>query len=333
MKKTLLGAAMALALVVLLAVLVLAADYRNFLNRPLLLPGRGISLIIQPGTSYLAMVQDLNRLGISSTTWPWRLLQKLDPRLIRAGEYHMAAGLLPVEWLDKLASGDVIVYQFTIIEGWTFRQLREALEQEPLLKSPRATLGDAELMSLLGQTGQNPEGRFLPETYQFIRGGNGLELLQRAWLAMQTTLEETWENRRQPLPLDSPAELLTLASIIEKETGLAGERARIAGVFIRRLEKGMRLQTDPTVIYGLGEAFDGDLRFRDLARDTPYNTYTRHGLPPGPIALAGKAALQAAAHPAQGEELYFVAVGDGSHYFSATLDEHNRAVDRYQRKQ
>lgn len=333
MKKTLLGAAMALALVVLLAVLVLAADYRNFLNRPLLLPGRGISLIVQPGTSYLAMVQDLNRLGISSTTWPWRLLQKLDPRLIRAGEYHMAAGLLPVEWLDKLASGDVIVYQFTIIEGWTFRQLREALEQEPLLKSPRATLGDAELMSLLGQTGQNPEGRFLPETYQFIRGGNGLELLQRAWLAMQTTLEETWENRRQPLPLDSPAELLTLASIIEKETGLAGERARIAGVFIRRLEKGMRLQTDPTVIYGLGEAFDGDLRFRDLARDTPYNTYTRHGLPPGPIALAGKAALQAAAHPAQGEELYFVAVGDGSHYFSATLDEHNRAVDRYQRKQ
>ena len=271
-------------------------------------------------------------LATRKSNWPWRLLQKLEPRLIRAGEYHLSPGLLPGGWLDKLAAGDVIVHHFTIIEGWTFRELREALVGEPLLESPQTGLGDAELMSLLGHTEQNPEGRFLPETYQFTRGDSDMDLLNRAWNAMDTALAETWENRRELLPLDSPYALLTLASIIEKETGLAHERARISGVFIRRLEKGMRLQTDPTVIYGLGAAFDGDLRYRDLERDTPYNTYTRNGLPPGPIALAGKAALQAAANPAKGEELYFVAVGDGSHHFSKTLEEHNRAVDRYQRR-
>lgn len=316
----------------LVTALVIALEYRNFLDAPLELPAEGASLVIEPGTSYQAMVRELNRLGISSTTWPWRLMQKLEPRVIRAGEYLLPVGLLPAEWLDKLAAGDVIVHHFTIIEGWTFNQLRAALAVEPLLDSQQPGLSDAELMSLLGHAEQNPEGRFLPETYQFTRGDSDIMLLSRAFAAMQTALDEAWETRRDPLPLDSPYELLTLASIIEKETGLASEREKISGVFIRRLEKRMRLQTDPTVIYGLGDSFDGDLRFRDLAKDTPYNTYTRYGLPPSPIALPGKAALEAAANPAEGEELYFVAVGDGSHFFSKTLQEHNRAVDRYQRK-
>ncbi len=332
MKPVLARITWVLALTVLLTVLFVGARYRSFLASPLLLPEQGMELIIEPGTSYLAMVQELNHLGVTSTVWPWRLMEKLQRRVIRAGEYHLPAGLLPAQWLKKLSSGDVIVHHFTIIEGWTFRQLREAIAAEPLLEPRLAGVADTEIMSLLGHTEQNPEGRFLPETYQFIRGDTDLNLLIRAWDAMDEALEHAWQNRQQSLPLASAYELLTLASIIEKETGLAGERSRIAGVFIRRLAKGMRLQTDPTVIYGLGEAFDGNLRHRDLAHDTPYNTYTRHGLPPGPIALAGRAALLAAANPADGEELYFVAVGDGSHYFSKTLEEHNRAVARYQKR-
>ena len=332
MKSLLARFVVVIALTALLLGMVLGAEYRSFLNRPLVLPPEGIDLIIKSGSSYMSMVRQLNQRRISSTSWHWRLLQKLEPRLIRAGEYHLEPGLLPRTWLDKLAAGDVIVHHFTIIEGWTFRQLRDALAAEPLLEATFADLSDEELMSVLGHPEQNPEGRFLPETYQFTRGDSDRELLERSWEAMESALADAWQTRREALPLDSPFELLILASIIEKETGLADERARIGGVFIRRLEKGMKLQTDPTVIYGLGASFDGDLRYRDLATDTPYNTYTRHGLPPGPIALAGKAALRAAANPAQGEELYFVAVGDGSHHFSKTNEEHNRAVNRYQRK-
>jgi UPF0755 protein len=216
------------------------------------------------------------------------------------------------------------------VEGWTFRQLLSALRRHEAVRDTLDGLSDEAIMARLGYPGKHPEGRFLPETYQFPRGTSDLEFLRRAYDGMQRALAAAWQGRAEDLPLDSPHEALVLASIVEKETGLASERARIAGVFVRRLRRGMRLQTDPTVIYGLGEAFDGNLRRRDLAADTPYNTYTRAGLPPTPICLPGKAAIEAVMHPAHGTSLYFVARGDGSHQFSDTLEAHNRAVQKYQ---
>ena len=332
MMKLIKRALLLAAALILVAGTVAGLQYRKFLETPLSVDPGGSQLVVAPGTSYRAMIRQLNAEGLSDAGWSWRLLHRLEPRLIRAGEYRLAEGMLPRAFLDKLARGDVIVHQFTIIEGWTFLQLRTTLAGEPSLVQRTAGLDDDAVMLLLGQGGADPEGRFLPETYQFIKGDSDLDILRRSWDAMDQALNAAWQSREADLPLDSPDELLILASIIEKETGLAAERPRISGVFVRRLKKRMRLQTDPTVIFGLGPSFDGDIRYRDLTTDTPYNTYTRHGLPPGPIALPGVAALQAAASPEPGTALYFVATGDGSHYFSATLEEHNRAVDRYQRK-
>lgn len=250
---------------------------------------------------------------------------------IRAGEYRFPPQDTPREVMARLVGGEVVLHSLTIVEGWTFLQMRAAIEAHPAVRQTLQDASGEEIMGQLGRAGEAPEGWFLPETYRFARGTSDLQLMRLAHEAMQRALEAEWNGRQDGLPLRSPYEALILASIIEKETGLAAERREIAGVFIRRLQRGMRLQTDPTVIYGLGPGFEGRLRRVHLDTDTPWNTYTRGGLPPTPIALPGRAALAAAVQPLEGRTLYFVATGqpDGSHYFSETLAEHNRAVQRY----
>lgn len=250
---------------------------------------------------------------------------------MRAGEYRFPPGSSPREVMERLVRGEVLMHSLTIVEGWTFGQMRAAINAHPAVELTAADLDGEAIMARLGRPGVAAEGWFLPETYRFPRGTSDLRLMGLAHEAMQEALDAAWSARHDDLPLSSPYEALILASIIEKETALPDERSQIAGVFRRRLERGMRLQTDPTVIYGLGPGFEGRLRRVHLRTDTPYNTYTRHGLPPTPIALPGRAAVMAATQPDGGETLYFVATGkpDGSHYFSETLTEHNRAVQRY----
>ncbi len=254
-----------------------------------------------------------------------------DAKRIRAGVYQVQASITPRRLLAMMVQGEVALEQVRFIEGWTVRQLRTELAKAPHLKAHSAGLSDAELMAAVGAPGLAAEGRFFPDTYSYGRGTSDLVVLKRAHQAMVQRVQAAWAERAPDLPLKSPDELLTLASIVEKETGLNADRPQIAGVFVNRMRIGMRLQTDPTVIYGLGERFDGNLRRRDLETDTPYNTYTRAGLPPTPIALPGVASLQAVVRPLDTKALYFVARGDGSSVFSATLAEHNRAVQQYQR--
>jgi len=308
-------------------------DYRRFADTPLPLAADA-TLDIARGTSYREVVRTLRRTGYTrAAPFYWRLLDremKVSGRL-HAGEYALPVGITPRTLLAKMASGEVVQHHFTIVDGWTFRQLRLALAQETGLRQTLTTASDAEIAAQLGLAEAGFEGCCLPETYAWIKGESDLDVLRRAAAAMRKTLDELWAARVPDLPLKTPYEALILASIVEKETGIAGERAQVAGVFVRRLRIGMRLQTDPTVIYGLGEDYTGRLRRRDLDGDTPYNTYTRGGLPPTPIALPGRAAIAATLAPAPGDALYFVAYGDGSgrHEFSATLAEHNRAVARY----
>ncbi|MEJ2521660.1 MAG: endolytic transglycosylase MltG [Gammaproteobacteria bacterium] len=291
---------------------------------------------IPPGSSLGAVAARLESAGAVDDARLFRWYGQLSgtaPR-VRAGEYDIPAGSTPRAIMALLVSGDVVMHSVTIVEGWTFREMRNVLETHPALRAEAAGLEAGDIMERLGRPGVPPEGWFLPETYRFPRGTSDLEIMALAHDAMETALETAWAARDADVPLETPYEALILASIVEKETGLPSERARVAGVFTRRLKMGMRLQTDPTVIYGLGESFDGNLRRRDLETDNPYNTYTRAGLPPTPIALPGRAALEAATRPAEGDALYFVATGkgDGSHYFSATLEEHNEAVRRYLRR-
>lgn len=250
---------------------------------------------------------------------------------VKAGEYRVEPGQTSLGLLEQFVTGRVLLHSLTLIEGWTFREALGAIRSHPAIEATRIDDDPPELARALGIDVESPEGWLFPETYSFPRGATDVEVLEMAAGAMRRHLDEVWAGRAEGLPITDPYQALILASIIEKETGLASERPRIAGVFTRRLERGMRLQTDPTVIYGLGESFDGNLRRADLTRDTPYNTYTRSGLPPTPIALPGRASLEAAVSPEDGSELYFVATGepDGSHYFSKTLEEHNRAVQRY----
>lgn len=250
---------------------------------------------------------------------------------IRKGRYQIAAGLPPLQVLAELEQGKVLLEQFTLVEGWSFTQVRAALARLPFVAHTLDAQDDAGVMAALGQEGLYPEGRFAPDTYRFAEDTTDREILQLAFAAQERLLAQAWESRDPDLPLKSAEDALTLASIVEKETGLPAERARIAGVFVNRLRQGMRLQSDPTVIYGIRDRYDGDIRTRDLRTDTPYNTYTRAGLPPTPIAMPGKDAIRAATHPERTGALYFVAVGDGTggHYFSATLAEHNQAVQRY----
>ena len=309
--------------------------YAQFREAPLKLPEQDAVFTIDNGSPLRQVARKLAAEGYIEDPWLFEFLARSRPEggSIKAGEYRIESGDTPETLLQRFREGASIEYAFTIIEGWTFRQLREALARDPVLVQ---TLGektsDEEIMQRLDHPGQHPEGRFLPDTYHFPRGTTDRQFLQRAYRAMEKTLESEWRQRAPDLPLKTPYEALTLASIIEKETGAAFERPLIAAVFIQRLKKGMRLQTDPTIIYGLGADFDGDIRYRDLKKKTPYNTYLIQGLPPTPIALPGRDAIHAALHPADSDALYFVSKGDGTHFFSRTLEEHNRAVSKYQLK-
>lgn len=319
------------AAVLLMAAMAGAALW--WLERPLPLDKPSVELSIEPGTSPREVAQRWVEAGVQTPSW---LLYEWfrwsgDARRIRAGSYGITAGTTPRQLLERMVQGDELLGTVRLIEGWTFRQFRQALARAPHLRDASAALDDAQLMAALGAPGVPPEGRFFPDTYRYSRGVSDLTVLKRAYQAMQRRLDATWTDRAEGLPLKSAEEALILASIVEKETGIEADRARIAGVFVNRLRIGMPLQTDPTVIYGLGDAFDGNLRKRDLQTDTPFNTYTRRGLPPTPIAMPGLAALRAAVRPDSTRALYFVARGDGSSVFSETLEEHNRAVNRYQR--
>ena len=256
-----------------------------------------------------------------------------DAARIQAGEFRVETSVTPAELLEKLAAGEVIQHGLTIVEGWNLGELRAAVAGHEALRHTLGSVSDAELMAEIGREAGHAEGRFLPDTYHFPRDTTDREFLRRAARAMDEKLAQAWEGRDEGLPFEDPYEALILASIVEKETAVPAERARIAGVFVNRLERGMRLQTDPTVIYGLGEGFDGNLTRAHLRSDTPYNTYTRRGLPPTPIAMPGTASLEAVVHPAETEAVYFVSRGDGTHVFSETLDEHQQAVRRYQLKE
>ena len=254
-------------------------------------------------------------------------------RLIKAGSYELTPGTTPRKLLSMLVRGDQALKSVTLVEGWTFNQVRAALQKAEQLSPDSLGLAPEIIMEKLGKPGLHPEGRFFPDTYTYAKGSSDLAVLKRAVRAMDKRLDAAWALRNPDTPLKTPDEALILASIVEKETGKAADRSQIGGVFTNRLRLGMMLQTDPTVIYGMGAQFDGNLRKRDLLADTPYNTYTRAGLPPTPIAMPGKAALLAAVQPAPTKAIYFVAKGDGSSHFSGSLDEHNRAVNKYIRGQ
>lgn len=309
------------------------ADFQRFADAPLAPLPESATLDVALGTPLPGIVRNLDGRGIrSGPALYWRLLARqmgVAGRL-HAGEYAFDPGITPRGLLAKMAAGEVIQHKFTIVEGWTFAQLRDALAHDAALVQTLPALSDPEVMQALGAGGAPPQGWFLPQTYQFVKGMSDLDILRRAHKAMQATLEKFWSARAADLPLKSPYEALILASIVEKETAQPAERGLIAGVFEHRLKIGMRLQTDPAVIYGLGAAYDGKIHTRDLETDTPYNTYTRAGLTPTPIALPGAASLEAVLHPAPTDALYFVARGDGTHEFSATLEAHNRAVAKYQ---
>ncbi len=293
----------------------------------------GDSVMVAPGDSLPKVLRKLGELGIETRDLEWRALAKQMGAAgkIQIGEYALQPGMTPRDLLSRMRDGKVISYRFTIVEGWNIRELRAALAKAAPLQQKTADLDNAVLMHALGLGAQHPEGRFLPETYLYTRNDSDLDVLRRAATAMEKALTKAWDSRDKDLPLKTPYEMVILASIVEKETGIASERPQIAGLFLRRLKVPMRLETDPTVIYGMGSAYTGNIRRTDLRTDTPYNTYTRDGLPPTPIAMPGRDALQATAHPAPGDALFFVAVGDGSgrHVFSKTYAEHQVAVVEY----
>ena len=322
-----------LLLAALLAALAAAGAVRWWLDHPLALATPAVELSIEPGTPPREVAAAWVRAGVKTDAdWLFAWFRfSGDARRIRAGSYEIEPGATPRSLLARMVQGDEAFERVRLIEGWTFRQVRAALAAAPHLKQQAAALPEAELMAAIGLPGVPAEGRFFPDTYLYSRGVSDLTVLKRAAAAQTRRLAEVWAARAPDLPLQTPEQALVLASIVEKETGRPADRGLVAGVFINRLRIGMPLQTDPTVIYGLGEAFDGNLRKRDLQTDTPYNTYTRRGLPPTPIAMPGLASLRAAVQPAATPALYFVARGDGSSVFSADLAAHNRAVNQYQR--
>jgi len=303
-----------------------------FAHAPLHLGAPAVEFTIPPGSSLRAASRAIAQAGVDMRPWAFEALARVagNPADIKAGQYEIQAGVTPLELLRKLARGEVALTEIVFIEGWGFKQLRAALDVHPDVRHDTKGLTDAEVMRRLEAPNGNPEGLFLPDTYRFAKGASDLEVLRSAYRAMGKRLDAAWAQRQPDLPLASPYEALVLASIVEKETGRAEDRTMVAAVLVNRLRAGIKLQADPTVIYGLGNAFDGNLRKRDLVADTPYNTYTRDGLPPTPIALPGLASLEAVMNPARTDALYFVARGDGTSEFSRTLEEHNRAVTKYQ---
>lgn len=317
---------------VLVAGTVLLTRYQDFRDSRLTVPAGGLEYVLEEGTSLRRLAQDLEQRGIIRYPrfFVWLGRETDSARRLQTGEYRFTAEMTPVSLLETLTAGDVIQHALVIVEGQTFREMLAVVRGSETLQSTLEVTDASDIMVRLGHANEHPEGRFLPDTYHFPGGTTDVAFLQRAYDAMTETLASAWEKRDEDLPLKTPYEALILASIVEKETGQADERPLIAGVFVQRLRKGMRLQTDPTVIYGMGDDFDGNIRRRDLLADTPYNTYTRDGLPPTPIAMPGRDAIDAVMHPQENGYLYFVARGDGSHYFSRTLKEHNQAVKKYQ---
>ena len=312
-----------------------AAIYWQRANAVMQAPGphqQPLELVVKSGATVRGALAELDSRGALSDRRAVELVLRVRgwPQ-IRTGRYEIPAAASPQDILRQLGEGRVVLETLTVIEGWRFADMRRAVEDHPQIKVTLRGQDNAFVMSAIGHPGENPEGRFFPDTYRFAAGTTDRELFALSYRKMAETLEAAWNARAPALPIKSAYEALTLASIVEKETGLASERARIAGVFVTRLRKNMRLQTDPTVIYGLGAAYDGNIRERDLRMDTPYNTYTRSGLPPTPIALPSREAIEAATRPLETGDIFFVAtgIGDGSHVFSATLEEHNAAVQRY----
>jgi len=332
MKRFLLNCFLTLILLAAWAAGVFYLQYQKALNAPLVAEGAGI-ITVKRGDTLASLNRELVQRGVIHSDWVLPVYARLNPQAanIKAGDYRIDASASLPSLMNDITNGKVVVYNITVVEGKTFKDLRASLVQTAGIEHTLNDKTDAQIATLLGIDG-SPEGWFMPETYQFHRGSNDLELLKRMYGEMQRTLEQEWPNRAEGLPLANPYQALILASIIEKETGVASERPQIAGVFVRRLQKDMLLQTDPSVIYGAAD-YHGDLTRKHLQTDTPYNTYINKGLPPTPIALPGKASIQAALHPADGDSLYFVADGKGGHTFSATYEEHQQAVARYLKQQ
>jgi UPF0755 protein len=322
-----------LAWLVVLLLIAGAAAYGWIVTAPLPLPQAAYAFTVKPGATLRSVARELAAAGVLPADWilvGWARIKGRD-RTIKAGNYELTQGTTLARLLDKLTQGDVTQTAFTIVEGWTVRDLRAALKKHPGIVSVVADLPDSALMQKIGAAESAPEGMFFPDTYYFATGSTDASLLARAYRIMQQRIAAAWEVRASELPLSTPYEALTLASVVEKETGRPADRPLIAGVFINRLRRGMRLQTDPSVIYGMGDQFSGNLKRRDLDADHAFNTYTREGLPPTPIALPSQASIDAVLHPPSTPFLYFVSRGDGSSEFSTNLADHNRAVAKYQR--
>jgi UPF0755 protein len=321
------------AILILLPLLAAAAWCAYYPFGPITLKSSPASLTINSGSSLRSTSQQMVEAGILDHALPFEVLTRLmgDPKNIKAGNYEIETGITPLELLNKLTRGDYTAVAITFVEGWNFRQVRKVLDEHPGLKHDTQNLSEADILARLGVQHASAEGLFFPDTYHFSQGVSDLNILRRSYQLMQKRLAAEWEKRPPNYPLTNPYEALTLASIVEKETGKATDRSLIAAVFLNRLKVGMKLQTDPTVIYGMGELFDGNLKKQDLTTDHPYNTYTRTGMPPTPIAMPGLGSIQAALHPASTDALYFVAKGDGSSHFSRSYEEHDRAVTKYQR--
>jgi len=313
-----------------LTLAVVAAAYVWAIRQPVMLPVPRVDVVVEPG-GVRTVVRQMRQAGIAVHEEAFVLMARLSgyDTQLKAGTYEFVQGDTPWTMLQRMASGDVRQARLMLVEGWTYQRIRQALRDAPQVRQTLDDVSDAQLLERLGSAAQAPEGLFHPDTYVFAAGSSDFDVLRRAYQAQQQLLQTLWDARDADLPLQTPYEALILASIIEKETGHAHDRDRIAGVFVNRLRLGMPLQTDPTVIYGMGDAYQGRIRKRDLQTDTPWNTYTRGGLPPTPIASPGKAALAAALHPQAHDFLYFVARGDGTSEFSRTLAEHNRAVRRF----
>jgi UPF0755 protein len=322
-----------LIVVLLIALLVMGGELFWYARTPLPLKSLPIEFTLVPGSSLTAVAGQLRQAGVIEDAWKFRFLARLSGNAarIKAGHYTLTSPTTPYELLRKLILGEVSLREIVFIEGWTFQQMRAALNTHPAIRHDTTNMTEGQILTVLHIPEAHAEGLFFPAKYYIDPGNSDISILRRANATMQMHLAKEWAARQPGLLYSNAYQALTMASIIEKETGLASERPLIAAVFINRLRKGMRLQTDPSVIYGMGSAFDGNLHKRDLLADTPYNTYTRAGLPPSPIAMPGLDSIHAALHPAISPDLYFVAKGDGSHYFSDNLEAHNRAVVRYQK--
>ncbi|HEU4921884.1 MAG TPA: endolytic transglycosylase MltG [Burkholderiales bacterium] len=325
MLKTLLG-------IVLLAAAAAAGYGAWYVGSPVRIAKYPVEVEIPRGAGFRTAIEQLEKSGIAIRRYEFELLARAHGKVrdIKAGSYEILQPVTPLELLQKLTRGDVTQAEVRLLEGWTFAQFRAALDASPHLRHETTGMSEADILARLNVTQMHPEGLFFPDTYLFGKGASDLAVLRRSYGAMARHLKEEWEARDTTVPYRSPYEALIMASIIEKETGQAGERDMIGGVLVNRLRIGMRLQVDPTIIYGLGAAFDGNLKRSHLLEDGPYNTYTRAGLPPTPIAMPGLASLRASVRPGKTDAMYYVSRNDGSSHFSRTLEEHNRAVARYQ---